>query len=69
MINIFSWEDFKQFNVPPETLARYCNHLLQERTVPVKACQHGHDLVREDAGYDKEHLAKFPKKARMTRPE
>jgi len=65
---MFTWEDFKQFNVPPETLADYCNLLLQQRTVPVRLDSHAHDVVREDAGWSEDYLKDFPLKARMTQP-
>jgi hypothetical protein len=68
MNKIFDWEDFKQFNVPPETLAAYCNSLVEERTTRVKLDPHCHDVVRMDAGFTEEYLANFPYTARMTRP-
>lgn len=64
-MKIFNWKDFQQFNVPPETLADYCNFLLMQRSSPIRLCRHWHDIVREDAGFTKEYLEDFPKKGRM----
>ena len=69
MSNLFTWEDFKHFalafNVPPETLAQYCNEVVTQRTIPVRLDKWAHDVVREDAGFTKEYLSNFPLKSRM----
>lgn len=62
---IFNWEDFKSFNVPPETLAKYCNNILKQRSVPVRLCQHKHDIIREDANWTSEYLKDFPNFGRL----
>lgn len=66
---MFTWHDFKQFDVAPETLANYCNQIFKERTTPVSLDKHGHDVVRDDANFTKEYLAGYPRKARMTYSE
>jgi len=68
-MKLFDWTDFKQFNVPPETLAAYCNQLVEERTARVYLCQKNHDVVRADALWTEEYLEKFPNQARMTQSE
>jgi hypothetical protein len=68
LIKLFTWEDFKQFNIPPETLAAYCNELFYHRTTPVSLCRHNHDILRNDAGFMPEVLEQYPNEARMTNP-
>lgn len=65
--SLFSWQDFKQFDVPPETLAAYCNKLLNERTTPVRLCRNRHDIIREDANWTQEYVDAFPNTARITK--
>lgn len=67
-MKVFTWEDFKQFNVPPETLAAYCNKLLEERCQPVRLDKFGHDVIRENAFWTAEYLANFPLRSAMLWP-
>lgn len=69
-LNVFTWEDFIALREEgPETIAKECNRLLEERTIPVRLCKNYHDVIREDANWTKEYLEGFPARARMTRPK